>query len=178
MAGPADAAMTSLVLLALVDALALAAGVVFVWRAVKRLWRFAGAARRNSLDVALRRARHISCRQTMRCATDVSYYISRLTLLFATNMVSVTGLIFAAVCLADVEDAVAAGSSVWRGFAGASLLIFTILSLRSFYRTIRLARQVLQIRRKIRSVEARKRRLALRAEPPRTPAHRIGLVHL
>jgi hypothetical protein len=170
--------MTSLALLALVDVLALIGSVLFVWRAVKRLWRFAGAARRNSLEVALRRVRQISCRQAMRCATDVSYYNSRLALLFAANMVSVTGLIFAAVCLANVERPPAGGPSGWTEFASASLLIFTVLSLRSFYRTIRLARQVLQIRRKVRSVEARKRRLALGGEQSRMPAHRLGLVQL
>jgi hypothetical protein len=170
--------MTSLALLALVDLLSLIGSLLFVWRAAKRLWRFAGAARRSSLEVALRRVRHISCRQAMRCATDASYYNSRLALLFAANMASATGLIFAAVCLADVERRVPGGPSAWTGFASASLLIFTVLSLRSFYRTIRLARQVLQIRRKIRSVEARKRRLALGAELSRMPAHRLGLVQL
>ena len=168
--------MTSVGLLALVDVVALIGGFVFVWRGVKRLGRFGGTARRTSVEAALRGVRHVSCRQAMRCATDVSYYLSRLALLFATNLVSVTGLIFAAVCLTDIKQPVVGGSSVWTVFASTSLLIFTVMSVRSLYRTMRLARQVLQMRRKIRSIEARKRRLALTPERSRGSPQRLGLV--
>jgi len=82
--------------------------------------------------------------------------------LFVTNLVSVTGVIFAAVCVADIEPG--KGSALWTALASISLLVFTALTARSVYRTVRLARQVLQIRRKIRSVDARKRRLARSAE--------------
>jgi hypothetical protein len=162
MVGVADASLISLALLALVDVVALVGGLVFTWRALKRLRRFAAIARRESLEVALRRLRHVSCRQAARCATDANYYLSRLSLLFVTNLASVTGVIFAAVCVADVESG--EWSSAWTTLASVSLLIFTLLSVRSFYRTVRLARQVLQIRRKIRSVDARTRRLARTAE--------------
>lgn len=175
MAGPTDPSFAGVALLAVVDVLALLGGFLFVWRALKRLWRFAGVVRRESLEIALRRVRQVSCRQAMRCATDESYYLSRLTLLFAADLVSLNGLIFSAVCLTDVGRAASDATSVWMGFAIASLLIFTVLSMRSFYRTVKLARLVLQIRRRIRTVDARKRRLAL-AEQSSVSGYRLGLV--
>ena len=110
----------------------------------------------------------------MRCATDLSYYLSRLSLLFATNLVSVAGVIFAAVCLRDID----AGewASVWTTLASISLLVFAILSVRSVTRTVRLARQVLQIRRKIRSVEFRKRRLLDAAERSSVHGQQVRLL--
>jgi hypothetical protein len=174
MVGLANASSISLALLALVDVMALVGGLVFTWRALKRLRRFAAVARSQSLALAHRRLRHVSCRQAMRCASDLSYYLSRLSLLFATNLVSVAGVIFAAVCLRDVD----AGEleSVWTTLASISLLVFTILSIRSVYRTVRLARQVLQIRRKIRSVEFRKRRLLYAAEQSSVHGHQVRLL--
>ena len=53
MVGVADASLISLALLALVDVVALVGGLVFTWRALKRLSRFAAIARRESLEVAL-----------------------------------------------------------------------------------------------------------------------------
>jgi len=157
-----DASVISLALLALVDVVALVGGLVFTWRALKRLRRFVAVAQRESPEVASRRLRHVSLRQAARCATDSNYYLARLSLLFVTNLVSVTGVIFAAVCVADIEPG--KGSALWTALASISLLVFTALTARSVYRTVRLARQVLQIRRKIRSVDARKRRLARSAE--------------
>lgn len=151
----------SVALLALVDVLALLAGIFFIWRAMKRFLRFARAAHRTSFEAAYRAVRQVSLRQAMRCATDDTYYLSRVSLLFCTNLVSVTGLVFSGVCLAGDGRLTPDAGSAWKIFASIALLLFTILSMRSFYRTIRLARQVLQIRRKIRLVAARKRRLAL-----------------
>jgi hypothetical protein len=162
MVGFANASSISLLLLAFVDAVALLGGLVFTWRALKRLRRFAAVVRKKSFEVAVRSVRHVSTRQAMRCATDLSYYLSRLALLFTTNLVSVTGVIFAAICLANVVAE--KSSSAWTALAGISLLMFTLLTVRSFYRTVRLARQVLQIRRKIRNVDLRKRWLAHAAQ--------------
>lgn len=157
-AGPA----TSLALLAIVDALALIGGFFFIWRAARRGLRFVAHARRVSLGAAVRSARRTSHRQATRCATDVSYYLSRLALMFCTNLASIAGIIFAAVCLAD-EGAFrsSANGAAWREFASISLILFTAFAVRSFYRTIRLTRQVMRIRRNIRSAAARRRRLEL-----------------
>jgi hypothetical protein len=159
MIGPADLSSVGVALLALVDILALFGGLFFLWRAIRRAWRFARQARRRSLTAAFRSSRHVAQRQAMRCAMDVSYYLSRLALLFCTNLVSISGVLFAAVFLVGKDGGGDAGA-----LAACSLLIFTALSVRSVYRTVRLIRQVLKMRRKIRSVEARKRRLALAAD--------------
>ena len=167
---------SSVALLALVDALALLGGLFLVWRAVKRFWRFCGVARRKSLEAAFRGVRQVSWRQAMRCATDENYYLSRLSLLFCTNVISVTGLIFAGVTLAGDDHSLSDASPAWSALASGSLIAFTVLSIRSFYRTVRLARQVLQLRRKIRTVAARKRRLALLEAQSSRPAQRPELV--
>lgn len=163
MLGPADLSSVGVALLALVDILALLGGFFFLGRAIRRLWRFIGHARRKSVKAAFRSSRQVAQRQAMRCAMDVSYYLSRLALLFCTNLVSVTGVLFAAVFLVG-RNGQTGGPSALSALAAGSLLVFTALSVRSIYRTVRLIRQVLQMRRKIRSVEARKRRLALVAD--------------
>jgi hypothetical protein len=156
----ASAAPSSLVLLAIVDVLVLMGAFIFTWRAVRRWWRLAQRARRTSLKAAIRAARRTSHRQAYRCAVDASYYQSRLSLLFCANLASVTGLVFAAVCVTDADQ----NFPAWVAFASASLLMFAFFSTRSFYRTTRLARQVLRIRRNIRAAARRRRRALLEAE--------------
>jgi hypothetical protein len=168
---PASAAATSIVLLAIVDALVLSGAFVFTWRAVLRWWRLVGRARRTSLKDAIRSARRTSHRQAYYCAVDGNYYLSRLSLLFCANLASVTGLVFAAVCVTGAAHYF----PLWEIFASASLLMFALFSLRSFYRTARLARQVLRIRRNIRAATRRGRRASLdgqalaRGEPASVP---------
>src|SRR5690348_9009422 len=115
----------SLALLAIIDVLALLGGFFFVWRSARRVLRFAAQVRRVSLKAAIRSSRRTSHRQATRCATDVSYYLSRLSLMFCTNLASIAGIIFAAVCLAD-ESAFrsSANGEAWRIFASVSLILF------------------------------------------------------
>jgi hypothetical protein len=156
MRDPASAAAASIVLLAIVDALVLMGAFVFTWRAARRWWRLADRARRTSLKGAVRSARWTAHRQAYHCAVDNAHYLARLSLLFCANLAGVTGLVFAAVCVTDaVHD-----YPPWGAFASASLLMFALFSTRSFYRTMRLARQVLRIRRDIRAA-SRRRRLAV-----------------
>lgn len=149
---------TSLLLLAVVDALVLTGASVFTYRTVLRWWRLLERARRTSLKDAIGTARRMSHRQAYYCAVDPNYFLSRMALLFCANIASVTGLVFAAVCVTDAAHSF----PVWERFASASLLLFALFSTRSFYRTARLARQVLRIRRNIR-LAGRRRRAASQA---------------
>jgi hypothetical protein len=159
---PASAAATSIVLLAIVDALVLSGAFVFTWRAVMRWWRLVGRARRTSLKDAIRSARRTAHRQAYHCAVDGAHYLARLSLLFCANLASVTGLVFAAICVTDAVH----NFPPLEDFANASLLMFALFSARSFYRTVRLARQVLRIRRDIRAASRRRRRAILESQCP------------
>ena len=153
---------TNAMALAIVDLLALIGGFFFIWRALRRAWRFADLARHTSFGTARRRGRHQAHRQALRCATDVSYYVSRLALLFCVSLLSIAGVIFAAVEAVyplDGSNGLVISAVAWKVLVTSSILVFAAFAARSIYRTVRLARQVMEIRRKIRSVAARRRRL-------------------
>ena len=110
------------------------------------------------MRAAVRRGHLVAHRQALRCATDQAYYASRLTLLFCANLLSIAAVIFAAVAaIAEPNGAMGISSERWATFTGAFVLIFVAFTMRAFVRTVRLARKVLEIRRKLRMVESRKR---------------------
>ena len=144
-----------------VDGLALAGGAFFLWRTVRRAGRFAALARRTSFKAALGRGRRRAHGQAVRCATDVSYYLSRLALMFCANLVSVTGAILAAITVAGERSANPAAAGATREMtATIMLLLFAVLVVRNLVRTVRLARKVMEIRRRRRMAAARNKRCA------------------
>ena len=150
---------TSLAVFAFVDLVAIAGGVFFLWRAMRRTWRFARRARRSSFSAALAKGRHTAHRQAYRCAVDVQYYLSRLALMSCVNLLAVTGVMFASFGLAvrPANGSPMAPES-WQLIAICSLLIFVAFMGWSFTRTVRLARRVLRIRRNLRAASARRLR--------------------
>ena len=66
MLGPADLPQIGVALLALVDILALLGGLFFLWRAMRRAWRFVRVVRRTSFKSAFRSSRLVAQRQAMR----------------------------------------------------------------------------------------------------------------
>lgn len=100
----------------------------------------------------------VAHRQAYRCATDEAYYLSRLALQFCANLLSISALIFAAVAsLAEPQGALGVSDERWATWTGAAALIFVAFAIRTIVRTVRLARKVLEIRRKLRAAESRRR---------------------
>ena len=151
----------NLLALALVDCLALIGGLYALWRSAKRARRFVALALRSSLAAAVRRSQFTSRRQAMKCALDIHYYVSRLAILFSVNLLSLSGVTFAA--LVSIQ----AGATASRTYsvssssiASGSMIIFAALALKTFVRTLRLARKVMRIRMKRRSAAARNYRFS------------------
>ena len=149
----------SLAAFAIVNLSALAGGLFFISRALRRTWRFARLAQRSSFTAAMRRGRLVAHRQAYRCAVDAPYYLSRIALMFCVNLVALTGVLFASIGLASRPETGAPISlQSWQLFATCSVLIFVIFMAWGLVRTVRLARRVLQIRRNLRTIAARKQR--------------------
>lgn len=87
----------------------------------------------------------------MQCALDVSYYLSRLALMFSANLLGLAGVIFTAVgMLAAPQPGSPISPGLWLAIASASMLMFVALTAWSLFRTVRLARKVMEIRRRLR----------------------------
>ncbi len=100
----------------------------------------------------------VAHRQAFRCATDQPYYASRLALLFCANLLGIAAVIFAAVAaLVEPNGALGISAERWATWTGVAMLIFVAFAIRTIVRTVRLARKVLDIRRRLRAVESRKR---------------------
>ncbi|MCW3796193.1 hypothetical protein OMW55_00010 [Sphingomonas sp. BN140010] len=144
----------------IVSALALAGAVFFILRATRRAWRFVRLARSSSYASAMRRGRLIAHRQAYQCAVDVHYYLSRIALMFCSNLLASTGILFAAIGLtAQPETGGKTSLQVWQQFAAVTLFILVIFMGWSFTRTINLARRVLRMRRDLRAAAVRKRKV-------------------
>lgn len=151
-------AQTPIAMFALVYVVALIGTSFFIWRGARRGWRFIRLARATSLKVAVRRGRLVAHRQAVRCAMDESYYLSRLALLSCADLFGIGALIFAAIgTMAEPGGDVGISSDAWHLTANAFLLVFAAFTVRAFGRTARLARKVLEIRRKMRTVAYRQR---------------------
>ncbi|HEX8841587.1 MAG TPA: hypothetical protein VF757_04735 [Sphingomicrobium sp.] len=151
-------AQTPIAIFAVVYVIALLGTLFFLWRAARRGWRFMQLARATSFEAAVRRGRLVAHRQAVRCAMDESYYLSRLALLFCANLFGIGALIFAAIgTMANPPGDVGISSDAWHLVANAFLLLFAAFTVRAFGRTARLARKVLEIRRKMRAVAYRQR---------------------
>ena len=140
---------SNMTIFAAVDLLALVGSIFFIWRAARRMWRFIGVWRLTSFRRALWRSRHAALKQAFRCATDEIYYLSRLTLLFSANLLAVGAVIFAALGAAHSPG------GTWKWIADVVLLLFAAFAIRAFHRTVSLARKVLEIRRRLRTVSFR-----------------------
>lgn len=107
----------------------------------------------------MRRGRLIAHRQAYQCAIDVHYYLSRIALMFCSNLLASTGILFAAIGLTAQPDTGSQASlQVWQQFAAGTLFLLVIFMAWSVTRTINLARRVLRIRRNLRAAAARKRK--------------------
>jgi hypothetical protein len=154
----------TLLALAAVDILALVGGVYTLLRAARRARNLVRIALSSSLAVAARRARLTFYRQAFKCASDLHYYTSRLAILLCVNLLTLSGVIFAA--LASVEaDISGPASEAMRPVATGSMVVFAALAARSVLRTLKLARKVMQIRMRRRSAEARIHRFSRRISP-------------
>lgn len=141
---------TNLLPFVVVDVLALLGGGLFIWRAVRRVWRNA-AGRRSSSRTEDPRGRQFEQGLAMQCALDVSYYLSRLALMFSANLLGLAGVIFTAVgMLAAPQPGSPISPGLWLAIASASMLMFVALTAWSLFRTVRLARKVMEIRRRLR----------------------------
>ncbi|MFC7536828.1 hypothetical protein ACFQPG_05535 [Sphingomonas sp. GCM10030256] len=145
----------------MVSALGFAGAVFFMWRALLREWRFVRLARRISVRRALRRRAFVTLRQAYHCATDPTYYLSRVSLMICMNLVAATAVIFASVGLAAGEHS-SGGSEI---VATGALLLFVLFFAWSVARISKLARRVLRVRRKLRAVDARKRQRSCGPRP-------------
>jgi hypothetical protein len=149
-----DAAKSEMVVFAIVYLLAFLGSCLFVWRAVRRLWRFLRICRRTTVKSAFRRSRQAAHRQAFRCATDDVYYLSRLTLLFSANLLAVTAVVFASIgVVAKPGPTFGLAANAWPWIANLLLLLFVMFAVRAFYRTARLSRQVMEIRRRLRKAK-------------------------
>ena len=81
--------------------------------------------------------------------------------MFCANLVSVTGAILAAITVAGERSANPAAAGATREMtATIMLLLFAVLVVRNLVRTVRLARKVMEIRRRRRMAAARNKRCA------------------
>jgi uncharacterized integral membrane protein len=156
-----DLLSSNIAIFALLDLLALFASLVFVWRGLRRASRFARLSARTSFGLVYRRARHIALRQAYRCATDESYYLSRLAIFWSANLVGGVAMIIAVIGATIEPDAMARlPLDTWRWIANFFVLLFAAFTVRSLARTTSLARRVMEVRRRLRLVSRRRARLA------------------
>ena len=151
-----DLLSSNIAIFAFVDLLALFASCVFVWRGLRRASRFVRLWAQTSFERALVRARLTSQRQAYRCATDQSYYSSRLALFGSANLLGAVAVVITAIGATIEPDRMSATSvSTWRWTADFFLLLFAAFTGRSVFRTVNLARRVMEVRRRLRRVSCR-----------------------
>ncbi len=138
---------------AAVDLLALVSASIFMWRAARRAWRFIRLSRSASVRTAVRRSRLSAHRQAFRCATDLHYYASRLTLLFCANLVGLAGLILVTASTPRVREQ--AFSIETTSEHTLTLVILVAFISWTTVRMVKLARRVMVIRRRLRHVRSR-----------------------
>ena len=154
---PAD---IQIAILAAADLLILLGSSFFVWRGARRLGRFLRLSRNSSFRATLQRTWFRANRQAIRCAKDVHYYLARLSLLSCGNLVGIAAVLFG-ILAATVQPQRNGVISplAWEELTALSLLLFAAFAMWTFVRTVRLARKVMQVRRKMRAKLARKQRV-------------------